>query len=159
MNWTKGKPRGMRTPAIDRVLARAKEDPATGCWVVTPATHGAGYAVVGRGGQHGGVVYCHRVTYDYFIHEIPAGLEIDHLCRNRACCNPWHLEPVTTRVNVLRGVGVSARAAAATHCPSGHAYDETNTYRNPNTGSRLCRACHREYAREWRRRHKQEGAA
>lgn len=59
---------------------------------------------------------------------IPDGLVLDHLCRNRACINPNHLEPVSTRVSILRGEGVMARHARKTHCPHGHPYDEPNTW-------------------------------
>jgi hypothetical protein len=99
------------------------------------------------------------VTYQYFIAEIPEDLTLDHLCRNRACCNPWHLEPVTAVVNVMRGVAPTAQHARATECVSGHPFDDENTYRNPTTGQRSCRACARVYQRELRRRRREESAA
>src|SRR5262245_57481074 len=45
----------------------------------------------------------HRFTYTCIIGAIPEGLELDHLCRNRWCCNPFHVEPVTHTENVRRG--------------------------------------------------------
>lgn len=72
--------------------------------------------------------------------EIPEGLQIDHLCRNRACCNPSHMEPVTVRQNTLRGEGLTARYARQTYCPSGHPWDLLNT-RIGKAGGRQCRAC------------------
>lgn len=91
-----------------------------------------GYAYIAGG-------LAHRKIYEAIIGPIPAGLNIDHLCRNRACVNPWHMEPVTQHVNVMRGSSPWAKHAKATHCPSGHAYDEENTYLY--RGSRYCRTC------------------
>jgi hypothetical protein len=94
--------------------------------------------------------YTHRVAYEAVNGPIPGGLVIDHLCRNRLCANPAHLEAVTHRVNLLRGIGVAAKHAAKTACPRGHTYTEENTYRSKE-GSRVCRACGREKAEERRR--------
>ena len=91
----------------------------------------------------------HRALYEYFVADIPAGLDLDHLCRNRACVNPWHMEPVTRSINLKRGrVGRHERPAA---CPQNHPYDEENT-RITTKGSRACRTCERERAAESRRR-------
>ncbi len=88
------------------------------------------------------LVGAHRYSYELFREKIPAGLQIDHLCRNKICVNPEHLEVVTNRENVLRGIGVTANNARKTHCPQGHPYDNKNTYINPD-GQRLCRICAR----------------
>lgn len=94
----------------------------------------------------------HKVAYELYIEDIPSGLVLDHLCRVRFCCNPWHLEPVTTQINNLRGVGFAATNAAKTHCPAGHAYEENNVrlLRKGNGVLRGCKACHR--IREAKRR-------
>lgn len=85
----------------------------------------------------------HRCAYVFAKGPIPEGLEIDHLCGNRACVEPAHLEPVTHRENLLRSSSnFAAINAAKTHCPQGHPYDGKNTYRTP-TGARSCRACNR----------------
>src|SRR5688500_12459342 len=71
--------------------------------------------------------YAHRVAYGLYKGPIPFGLSIDHLCSNRSCVNPEHLEAVTQQVNLLRGKTLQARNLAKTHCPKGHPYDEANT--------------------------------
>lgn len=76
-------------------------------------------------------------AYELLVGPVPDGMELDHLCRNPPCVNPAHLEPVTHKVNMERGAW-----ATKTHCPQGHPYDETNTYRT-KAGGRACRACHR----------------
>lgn len=83
----------------------------------------------------------HRVAYEIAKGPIPEGLVIDHLCRNRLCVNPDHLEAVTSRTNILRGVGRAAKNAAKTHCKHGHPFDEANTMKVPR--GRACRACRR----------------
>lgn len=86
------------------------------------------------------VMQAHRVAYE-LTHalEIPADLVIDHLCRNTLCVNPDHMEVVTQVVNAQRQVKVPI-----THCRrAGHEYTEENTYVNPGSGRRLCRACRR----------------
>lgn len=72
---------------------------------------------------------------------IPEGLVIDHLCRNRGCVNPDHLEAVTQRENILRGEGLAAANARKTHCPKGHPYSGENLYVVPSSGRRQCRIC------------------
>lgn len=84
----------------------------------------------------------HRWSYQFLRAEIPEGLNLDHLCRTRLCVNPWHLEPVTQRVNVHRGVGITAAKAAQTQCAHDHAFDVGNTYIDPR-GHRGCRKCRR----------------
>lgn len=78
---------------------------------------------------------------------IPDGAELDHLCRNRSCVAPAHLEPVSHHENVLRGTSPSALNAVKTHCPQGHPYTPENTYVRPN-GHRKCRICKREGDRQ-----------
>lgn len=90
--------------------------------------------------ERGSVIPAHRFAYMVHVGPIPDGLVLDHLCRNRACCNPLHLEPVSNRTNVLRGVGGPATNIAKTDCVRGHPFDEANT-RIDSKGHRQCRTC------------------
>lgn len=88
----------------------------------------------------GSMVRAHRWLYEQVHGPIPDGFEPDHLCRNTACVNDSHLEPVTHQENMRRGQGAPAMNRAKTHCPQGHPYDIFNTYYSPS-GRRHCRAC------------------
>jgi hypothetical protein len=123
----------------------------SGCWLWTGATNGQGY------GKHRGQ-YVHRLVYEALVGPIPAGHEIDHLCRVHACSNPSHLEPVTHRENMLRGAGPVPSRAAQTACIHGHAFDDRNTYRPPD-GTRACRRCRADHEKARRARLRQEPAA
>lgn len=117
-----------------------------GCWMWTAAIDRHGYGKFWLGGR---TVRAHRFSYESLVGPIPGGLELDHLCRVRACVNPTHLEPVTHRENTLRGDTLTARHAAKTHCLRGHPYDEANTYVTPD-GRRNCRACGRDAVRRYK---------
>ncbi|MYY08807.1 HNH endonuclease [Streptomyces sp. SID4919] len=95
---------------------------------------------------HVRTVKAHRYAYEATHGPIPDGLDIDHLCRRRACVNPTHLRAVTHRDNILASTNHVARRAQVTHCPAGHPYDVANTYIARN-GTRKCRACKREQGR------------
>lgn len=116
------------------------------CWLWTGRITSKGY---GRwrssraGYPHG--TGAHRAAYVFLIGPIPENLVLDHLCRVRHCVNPDHLEPVTLEENLRRGFRM------ITHCPQGHEYSETNTYRQ-KAGSRSCRPCHANKERERRAR-------
>lgn len=110
------------------------------CWEWPGAKTSAGYGNTRSGGKNR---LAHRVSYERFVGPIPAGLTLDHLCRNRACINPKHLEPVTMRENNRRGMSPAGKKSRQTHCLIGHPFDEANTYHRPGREGRECRACHR----------------
>jgi HNH endonuclease len=92
--------------------------------------------------------YAHIVGYELKKGPIPKGMTLDHLCRNRLCVRASHLEPVTGKINTLRGLGPTAINARMTHCNRGHEFTKENTYVG-NNGSRQCKACRREnYAKK-----------
>lgn len=90
----------------------------------------------------------HRFSYMHLVGPIPEGLVIDHLCRVPICVNPRHLEPVTDRVNILRGEAPPARNVLKDQCFMGHPFDEENTYLDSN-GDRGCKTCQKRRRKEW----------
>ena len=101
-----------------------------------------------------------RIGYELLVGEIPEGLMLDHLCRNRGCVNPKHLEPVTNQENARRGIGgraASERALKRTHCFNGHEYTPENNYYRKKTGFRICRICVRISNKVWRDKLKASG--
>jgi hypothetical protein len=125
-------------------------DASGDCWVWLGGLNDGGY---GRFYLDRKCHPAHRFAWTVLVGPIADGLVIDHLCRNRVCVNPDHLEPVTHRENILRGVCPAAKFAAATKCVNGHDFDAKNTYRFPGRGNRDCRECRRQRARaKWAKR-------
>lgn len=128
-----------------------------GCWLWTGTILARGYGQFWVGPGHRGLrVRAHRFAYEMLVGPIPDGLVIDHLCRVPLCVNPAHMEPVTGRVNIRRGIGPSAVNARKTHCHRGHPFTPANTllYR----GSRCCRACMRAASQRARDRRRAQAA-
>lgn len=145
---------------------RAKLDPAlrffekvavrsNGCheWIGSKSPQGYGWFAVGRPSP----ALAHRVAYEAAHHPIPAGMVIDHLCRNRACVNPAHLECVTMGENTRRGILHDiqrAKAKQKTHCKRGHPLFGANL-RVSSSGHRMCEACQKMMAAAWKKRNQE----
>ena len=140
-------------------------DKSGDCWVWTGPKDRDGYGrshrlVDGRL-KHAGV---HRWMYQQEVGPVPAGMELDHLCRNRACVRPSHLEPVTHRENNLRGVGPIPANAKKTHCANGHEFTPENTRLERSRPlqrflTRRCKECERKTQREYQQRVRARKAA
>lgn len=137
--------RGQLPP--QRFASKIKPLP-NGCWLYTGAKEKSGYGKFSIGRV---TVLAHCYAFECVRGVIPKGLTLDHKCRLEGCVRPSHLEPVTIRINLLRGNTLQAANVAKTHCPKGHPYDEQNTYRVKD-GSRMCRECGRQRVRARRAR-------
>lgn len=125
---------------MSKVVWNGDEDE---CWEWQGAPNSGGYGFFSIGTAK---TTAHRAGYELFEGPIPDGLVIDHLCRNRRCVNPGHLEAVSNGENVRRGEGPAVLRellGSATHCKHGHEFTPENTYINPGTGKRKCRTCQR----------------
>jgi hypothetical protein len=138
----------VKSPGLARaahtLLAASIVDPATGCWVWQRSTT-CGYGRIRIDNQ---LMLTHRIAYRLWVGDLVDGMQIDHLCSIRACCNPAHLEQVTPIVNQHR--------ASPLHsvCSRGHVFDDTNTGRL-KSGTRYCRTCHNARNRASKRRTRQ----
>lgn len=128
------------------------------CWEWTAYRDKKGYGKFQVGNKARGA---HKVAWELLMGPVPHGLDLDHLCRNPPCVNPDHLEPVTRRENVLRGInaipGKHHHMAQRTHCVNGHEYTEENSYhRVDRAGHKQCKTCHRERDRAWRQANREK---
>lgn len=116
----------------DRLWAKVEPEPNSGCWIWMGTISRDGYGKIMATGRKNRWV--HRVSYELEHGPISDGLVIDHLCRNRLCANPKHLEAVTPLVNVRRGL------ATQTSCQRGHPLSGENLYLKVRV-ERVCRTC------------------
>lgn len=133
---------GLDEPLLGRFMGNVADDPA-GCWMWTARKNPGGYGLFYARGTR---AVAHRVAYEHFVGLIPPGMSLDHLCRNRACVNPAHLEPVANKENILRGESFAAVNARKKVCVRGHQLtgDGVKMVRR----GRQCVACQRRMDRE-----------
>ena len=131
-----------KRPLLERLMEKVRVEPS-GCWAWTACLDSDGY---GRITLDKKMLIAHRASYMVHVGPIPKGLTLDHVCRNRACVNPAHLEPVSNRENVLRGTGKTAENARRTECVNGHPFAGENLSIT-KLGHRVCRECTRSRAR------------
>jgi hypothetical protein len=133
----------------ERLLAKIEPASWWACWRWTGYVGPGGYGSINVERTPRPV---HRISYELAYGPVPAGLQLDHLCRNRACANPLHLEAVTQQVNILRGIG-GINTRSKTHCPHGHPYSGSNLMFTRD-GRRRCRKCKNDDSlRRWRQAH------
>ena len=125
----------VRATPIERFWRTFKRDPSSGCWTWLGSLNADGYGSFSIKKKRQGA---HRFAYQALVGPIPEGLQLDHLCRNRACVNPSHLEPVTPKVNTLRS---AAAQATKTHCIRGHEFTPANTRLRSRPDGRSFRSC------------------
>lgn len=135
----------MKQSPAQRFESHVQRDGANGCWLWTAYVRPNGYGrfMVAAGKAE----YAHRFAYELWVGPIPAGMCLDHRCRNRRCVNPAHLEPVTQLENLLRSPLTTAGAGPQLLCLRGH-----NNWRRWSNGHRVCLTCKSLRARARRRR-------
>lgn len=142
---------------IERVWLFTVPEPNTGCWLWLARIDRAGYGRLQVGGKK---LMAHRVAYESLVGPLPPDKPyLDHLCRVRSCVNPDHLEPVTFRENVLRGISPAADCARKQTCVHGHPLSGPNTRIDKRTGARVCRVCQCANQRRAVERRRKEQAA
>lgn len=132
-------PTSMTRKQIQKFQKSIEIDVLSGCWIWIRGISKDGYAKIYHNGKD---TYGHRVSYEHWNGKIPDKLQIDHLCRNRKCVNPKHLEVVSTQENSLRGLSPWVLNSRKTHCPQGHPYIKNK---------RRCKECKSKYKSKYKK--------
>ena len=133
----------MTDQVLERFWDKVKVDETTGCWNWTAYKDHSGYGIFRIDSKN--TSSSHRFAYQVNKGKIPEGLQLDHLCKNRKCCNPEHLEVVTLQENTNRSeITIAVKNRNKTHCSKGHEYTPENTYVRKH-GHRACRTCSKEW--------------
>jgi hypothetical protein len=136
----KGRPFDTRS-IEEKLQSYILPEPNSGCWIWSGGITGSGYGMFWFDSKSS---LAHRSSYEFYKGKIPDDMELDHLCRIRCCVNPDHLEPVTSKENLMRGISFSAKNAKKTHCIRGHEFTKENTrlwVSKNGKKLRICRTC------------------
>lgn len=133
----------------ERFWAKVDRSNPDGCWPWLGVVNDGGYGIIKIQYRK---TRAHRVAYELSVGPIPHGLVTDHICRNRRCVNPAHLEVVTNKENIRRGFGIPAVNGRRTHCIHGHALEGDNLKIRKADGHRVCLTCLRKHSRAWSRK-------
>lgn len=134
----------------DRIITDDK-----GCWIWTGAKQDDYGIIYIRGKRE----FVHRAMYQLFVGPVNNNRELDHLCRNHSCCNPYHLEPITSRENSLRGNHPLFIAHRKNQCLKGHDLTNLENVRFRKDGRRRCLICDRQTLKNWRKTRKEGGTS
>lgn len=129
-----------KTASPAESLELRKSVTADGCWEWTGANNGSGYGAM-YDHRTGGMAYPHRVSYELNVGPIPVGMVIDHICFNRLCFNPDHLQAITQSENRLRSSAVGRKRKRLTHCQNGHPFTNENVIWDRKRERRTCKLC------------------
>ncbi len=141
----------MIKPNPERIwkFIKIPKDP-NGCWIWIGCFHWNGYGQLTFDHEH---YRSHRFVYEYLVDQIPKGIELHHVCENRRCVNPFHLQPLTPKEHMMKGMGIGRINIEKTHCNHGHKFTKENII-NYN-GWRYCRKCKDRIDREYRNKKRQ----